>query len=119
MNPKKAAAQAANGDLSSYWGQQIPFGDIVTLGALTLSGSAFVQANGYTEGWDNCSDTPFLYDTSKATVVTYDDTYSLGDKVELAKSMGCAGCFTWSLDQDYGTVLQDTIRGKLGLATNN
>jgi chitinase len=67
--PVQANGKAAQGDLSSFWGQQIPFNQIVAYGALTLSGSAFVQQNGYTEGWDNCSDTPFLYDTSRTTVV--------------------------------------------------
>lgn len=44
------AAQDA-GDLSSYWDQQIPFNQIVALGALQeTSEGTFVQANGYTEG---------------------------------------------------------------------
>lgn len=42
-------AEAA-GDLSAYWGQQIPFNQIVALGALKKSGSVYVQNNGYTEG---------------------------------------------------------------------
>ena len=67
--------EAAAGDLSSYFGQQIPFNQITALGALKKSGSVYVQANGYTEGeylnylsppprltgylgWDDCSDTP-------------------------------------------------------------
>ena len=49
--------------------------------------------------WDDCSDTPFLYNSSRKTVVTYDDTWSLGDKALFAKQNGMAGCFTWSLDQ--------------------
>ncbi|PCH40730.1 glycoside hydrolase family 18 protein [Wolfiporia cocos MD-104 SS10] len=65
------------------------------------SGGVFVAENGYTEGWDNCSDTPFLFDTARTTVVAYDDTYSLGDKASYAKSAGLAGCFTWSLDQIF------------------
>jgi len=105
------------GDLSSYWGQEIAFNQIVALGALQeTSDGTFVQANGYTEGWDNCSDTPYLYDTARTTVVTYDDTYSLADKASYAQSAGMAGCFTWSLDQDYNYVLQDVIRSNLGLS---
>ncbi len=53
-------------------------------------------------GWDDCSDTPFLFNTSRKTVVTYDDTYSLGDKALFAKQNGMAGAFTWSLDQVRG-----------------
>lgn len=59
--PAKLAAEVstkAAGDLSSYYGQQIPFNQIVALGALSKSGGVYVQANGYNEGWDDCSDTP-------------------------------------------------------------
>ncbi|KAI0371468.1 glycoside hydrolase family 18 protein [Pilatotrama ljubarskyi] len=107
-------AEAAAGDLSSYYGQQIPFNQLVALGALKKSGSVYVAANGYTEGWDDCSDTPFLFNTSRKTVVTYDDTYSLGDKALFAKQNGMAGCFTWSLDQDDGYTLTNVIRSNLG-----
>ncbi|KAI0774706.1 glycoside hydrolase family 18 protein [Trametes elegans] len=107
-------AEAA-GDLSSYFGQQIPFNQIVALGALSKTSSGtYVGANGYTEGWDDCSDTPFLFNTSRKTVVTYDDTYSLGDKALFAKQNGLAGCFTWSLDQDDRYTLTNVIRSNLG-----
>lgn len=44
-------ATATLGDLSSYYGQQIAFNQIVALGALTKTSSGtYVQANGYTEG---------------------------------------------------------------------
>ncbi|TFY53139.1 hypothetical protein EVJ58_g9617 [Rhodofomes roseus] len=75
-----------------------------------------IPAKAGSAGWDNCSDTPYLYDTARTTVVAYDDTYSLGDKASYAKSAGMAGCFTWSLDQDYNYVLQDVIRSNLGLS---
>ncbi|KAI0355450.1 glycoside hydrolase family 18 protein [Trametes cingulata] len=108
-------AEAAAGDLSSYFGQQIPFNQIVALGALKKTSSGtYVSANGYTEGWDDCSDTPFLFNTSRKTVVTYDDTYSLGDKALFARQNGMAGCFTWSLDQDDGYTLTNVIRSNLG-----
>ena len=57
LGTQDVKVQAA-GDLSSYFGQQIAFNQIIALGALKKSGSVYVQANGYTEGWDDCSDTP-------------------------------------------------------------
>ncbi|KIJ51369.1 glycoside hydrolase family 18 protein [Sphaerobolus stellatus SS14] len=113
---KKIDAEAlAAGDLSAYMGQQIAFKDLLRLGALKkLSNGTYGQANGYTEGWDDCSDTPFLFNVSRSTVVTYDDTYSLGDKALFARQNGMAGCFTWSLDQDDGVSLQSAIRQQLG-----
>lgn len=47
--PEDVEAEAA-GDLSSYYNQQIPFSQIVALGALKKSGSVYVQANGFTQG---------------------------------------------------------------------
>ncbi|KAG6820584.1 hypothetical protein H0H93_014811 [Arthromyces matolae] len=91
----------ASTSLSSWWGQQIPFNSIVKSGALVKkSDGTYGQGGGFTMGWDNCSDTPYLYNTAQTTVVTYDDTYSFGSKAAFAKKSGMAGCFTWSLDQD-------------------
>ncbi|KAI0713211.1 glycoside hydrolase superfamily [Fomitopsis betulina] len=106
----------ASGDLSSFYGQQIAFRDLVAQGALKeTSSGTFTGNNGYTYNWDDCSDTPYLYDVSRKTVVTYDDTYSLTDKATFAKNSGLAGAFTWSLDQDYNYILQNAIRAGLGL----
>ncbi|KAJ7188715.1 glycoside hydrolase [Mycena filopes] len=106
-------ATAAN--LQSWWGQQIPFSSIVSSGALVKSSSgAYTEGGGFTMGWDNCSDTPFLFNKAQSTVVSYDDTFSIADKAAFAKSKGMAGCFTWSLDQDDGITLQNVIRKSLG-----
>ncbi|KAJ7772103.1 glycoside hydrolase family 18 protein [Mycena maculata] len=108
-------AGTATANLQSWWGQEIPFSSIVESGALVKTSSGTYEGGGgFTMGWDNCSDTPYLFNTSQSTVVSYDDTYSLTDKATFAKSSGMAGCFTWSLDQDDGTTLQDVIRTALG-----
>ncbi|KAJ7578635.1 glycoside hydrolase family 18 protein [Mycena floridula] len=112
---KPDAKIAAIANLQSWYGQQIPFSSIVSAGALVKgSNGNYSEAGGFTMGWDDCSDTPFLFNTSQKTVVTYDDTFSLGDKAAFAKANGMAGCFTWSLDQDDGVTLQNVIRAKLG-----
>ncbi|KAJ7821146.1 glycoside hydrolase family 18 protein [Mycena olivaceomarginata] len=94
---------------------QIPFSSIVSSGALVKQADGtYGEGGGFTMGWDDCSDTPFLFNISQKTVVSYDDTYSLSDKAAFAKSKGMAGCFTWSLDQDDGVTLQNVIRTALG-----
>ncbi|KAJ3859360.1 glycoside hydrolase family 18 protein [Lentinula novae-zelandiae] len=114
--PAKKPAEGQAGSGKSWYGQQIPFGSIVASGALTKNANGtYGGGGGFTEGWDNCSDTPFLFNTSQAMVVTYDDSFSLGDKATFAKQNGMAGCFTWSLDQDDGVTLQNVIRANLGL----
>ncbi|KAJ6593441.1 glycoside hydrolase family 18 protein [Mycena capillaripes] len=110
--PGSAATQA---NLQSWWGQQIPFSSIVSSGALVKSAAGtYGEGGGFTMGWDDCSDTPFLTNPAQQTVVAYDDTFSLSDKAAFAKSKGMAGCFTWSLDQDDGVTLQNAIRTALG-----
>ncbi|KAJ3514277.1 hypothetical protein NLJ89_g2472 [Agrocybe chaxingu] len=105
----------AQATLTSWWGQQIPFYEIVRAGALVKrSDGNYGQAGGFTMGWDNCSNTPYLFNTAQTTVVSYDDTWSLTDKAKFAVSSGMAGCFTWSLDQDDGLTLQNAIRKGLG-----
>lgn len=114
--PGLGVAQA--GDLSRLWGQQISFNQLLSSGALhKKSDGTYDGANGYTMGWDDCSDTPvsivfssrgvysslrpaqYLFNQARTTVVTYDDTWSLFDKAKFAKEAGMGGCFTWSLDQ--------------------
>ncbi|KAF9558513.1 glycoside hydrolase family 18 protein [Agrocybe pediades] len=106
----------AMASLTGWWGKQIPFNEIVKAGALQKrSDGNYGQAGGFTMGWDDCSNTPYLFNQSQTTVVTYDDTWSITDKAKLAKSSGMAGCFTWSLDQDDGYTLHNAMRKGLGL----
>ncbi|KAJ7072791.1 glycoside hydrolase family 18 protein [Mycena amicta] len=103
---KIGVVAAANANLQSWWGQQIPFSSLVSSGALVKNADgSYSGAGGFTEGWDDCSDTPYLFNTAQKTVVSYDG---------YAKSKGMAGCFTWSLDQDDGVTLQNVIRKSLG-----
>ncbi|KAJ7287157.1 glycoside hydrolase superfamily [Mycena rebaudengoi] len=102
-------------NLSKWWGQQIPFSSLVSSGALVKKADGtYGKGGGFAMGWDNCSDTPYLFNTAQKTVVSYDDTWSLANKAAFAKSKGMAGCFTWSMDQDDGVTLQNTIRKALG-----
>ncbi|KAF8628575.1 hypothetical protein AX17_005971 [Amanita inopinata Kibby_2008] len=104
-----------NGDLSKFWGQQVAFNQLLKSGALVKKSDGNYDGDkGYTMGWDDCSDTPYLFNVGKTTVVSYDDTWSLRDKAEFAVQAGMAGCFTWSLDQDDGTSLHDVVRTSLG-----
>ncbi len=48
--PEGVHTEGTAGDLSAYFGQQIPFSQLISLGALQKSGNVYVQANGYTEG---------------------------------------------------------------------
>ncbi|PFH50382.1 glycoside hydrolase family 18 protein [Amanita thiersii Skay4041] len=104
-----------DGDLSNFWGQQIAFNQLVESGVLVKgSDGNYRSGQDYTMGWDDCSDTPYLFNVKRSTVISYDDTWSLGDKAVFAAQSGMAGCFTWSLDQDDGMALQNRICAGLG-----
>ncbi|KAJ7030057.1 glycoside hydrolase family 18 protein [Mycena alexandri] len=108
-------AATATANLSKWFGQAIPFNSLLASGALVKNANGTYDAGaGFKRALDNCSDTPFLYNTAQRTVVSYDDTASLQAKAAFAKSKGMAGCFTWSLDQDDGVTLQKAIRAGLG-----
>jgi len=49
----------------------------------------------------------YLFNQSRTTVVTYDDTWSLSDKAKFAKEASMGGCFTWSVDQVCGIARTD------------
>ncbi|KAF7315066.1 Glycoside hydrolase family 18 protein [Mycena indigotica] len=102
-------------NLSKWWGQAIPFNSLLASGALIKKqDGSYGAGSGYTLSQDQCSTTPFLYNTARATVVSFDDTHSLADKAAFVKSKGMGGVFTWSLDQDDGVTLQNAIRKALG-----
>ncbi|KAG5651912.1 hypothetical protein H0H81_006963 [Sphagnurus paluster] len=103
--PLKDLSTAPAGDLSTMWGQQIAFGQLVKMGVLKR------KEDGH---YDAANGLQFLFNVVRQTVVTYDDTWSIADKVKFAKKSGMAGCFTWSLDQDDGLALQNVIRLNLG-----
>ena len=101
-------------DVSASTGS-INFDALITAGVLTLSGSTYVAAGGYTKYWDDCSDTPYLANGKK--VITYDDPDSIFDKAAFAKEAGLAGCSTWSVDGDTSDwVLTKATRKGMGLS---
>jgi len=71
-------------------------------GALT----SFTEAGqGWTNGWDTASMTPWLYRSSDSTFISYDDPKSLQMKVNWAKCQGLNGVMIWDLHNDNGELL--------------
>ena len=46
----RPTASCVGGDLNGWWGQQIPFSELVKGGALRKESGAYVASNGYTMG---------------------------------------------------------------------
>jgi chitinase len=97
-------------------GQQIGFNDLITLGAIAKSGSAYVARAGYTRYFDSCSSTPFLVNAVRNTVVTYDDPESIQLKAAYALKAGIGGVGFWSMPTDSSDYsLMNAARAGLGL----
>ncbi|KAK2058009.1 family 18 glycosyl hydrolase [Colletotrichum caudatum] len=70
---------------------------------------------GIATGYDNCSQTPFLYDEAAQIWVSYDNVKSLGVKGEYITSNKLAGFAMWEAGGDYKNILLDAIRASVGL----
>ncbi|PPQ72321.1 hypothetical protein CVT24_004540 [Panaeolus cyanescens] len=107
--------------LGAWHGKAIPFKALVKSGALVKRfDGGYGQPEGdaaragYVLGWDDASSTPYLFNTEKRTLVTFDNARSMAAKANYARVNGMAGCFTWSLDQDDNYSLHDIVRAALG-----
>jgi hypothetical protein len=127
-------------DLATLYGQQVNFRTFIDSGALSEKKPGdFVAADGFTAGWQSCSSTvrlqtpqllfrpcssnkilcqqPYLYNTTRSIVVTYDNPKSIGLKAAYAKSAGLSGLSFWSVDGDSKDVsLLKAARKGLGLS---
>ncbi|POW04341.1 hypothetical protein PSHT_11236 [Puccinia striiformis] len=65
------------------------FKDLVNCGLITPDGSQGLK--GYTRYYDHCSRTPFLFESSSKTLISYDDARSLARKTRFVKENGLAG----------------------------
>ncbi|KAK7985773.1 hypothetical protein PG988_003395 [Apiospora saccharicola] len=72
-------------------------------------------AKGMAAGYDDCSQTPFLYDQARQTFISYDNAKSLTVKGEYVKSSGLAGFATFEAGGDFNNILVDAIRTAVGL----
>ncbi|GAA5813927.1 hypothetical protein MFLAVUS_007416 [Mucor flavus] len=56
--------------------------------------------------FDDITQTPWLYNPTKKTYLTYDDPVSVGVKTSWAVEKGLAGVFAWSIEQDNGELVE-------------
>ncbi|KAG0047044.1 hypothetical protein BGZ83_007838 [Gryganskiella cystojenkinii] len=76
-----------------------------------LSGGVTTPGSGWTRYWDDQTQTPWLFNPSSNTFISYDDVQSLTIKVNYAKQAGVKGVMLWDMSYDYNaeliTVLQN------------
>ncbi|KAM0211741.1 hypothetical protein ACHAQD_010151 [Fusarium lateritium] len=72
-------------------------------------------APGISHTWDNCSQTPALYDAKKDIYVSYDDARSFHAKGQFVVSKGLGGFGTYEAGGDFNNILINAIRSAVGL----
>lgn len=66
--------------------------------------------------WDNCSQTPFLWNSTSNIYVSYDDAESITVKGEYIVNTGLKGFAVWEAGGDYNNIIVDAARQSTGLA---
>ncbi|KAK1983998.1 family 18 glycosyl hydrolase [Colletotrichum cereale] len=70
---------------------------------------------GIAYGYDDCSQTPFIYNETAQIWVSYDNVQSLTAKGEYIKSTGLGGFAMWEAGGDYNNTIVDAMRSVLGM----
>ncbi|OLN96114.1 Chitinase A1 [Colletotrichum chlorophyti] len=70
---------------------------------------------GIAYGYDNCSQTPYLYNETAQIWVSYDNVQSLTAKGNYITSSKLAGFALWEAGGDYNSILLNAIRSAVGL----
>ncbi|KAI0065999.1 glycoside hydrolase family 18 protein [Artomyces pyxidatus] len=95
--------QGAEGDFD-FWG-------LVVGGFLTDNGTA---APGIAYSFDECSQTPYVYNATSQVFVAYDDAQSFAAKGAFINTTGLRGFAMWETGSDFDDILIDSIRGSAG-----
>ncbi|KAF9444016.1 glycoside hydrolase family 18 protein [Macrolepiota fuliginosa MF-IS2] len=82
------------------------FSQMVTAGFLSSDGTA---ASGINYVYDNCSQTPFVYNPNSGVVISYDDATSFTAKGKFINDNGMKGFAMWQVAGDEHDVLLDAI----------
>ncbi|KAJ3893612.1 glycoside hydrolase family 18 protein [Lentinula edodes] len=93
------------GGIFNFWG-------LVDGGFLTTAGTA---ASGIDYTFDNCSQTPFVYNPTSDVMVSFDDATSFAAKGEFINSMGLKGFSVWHILGDYNDILLDAVSSAMGI----
>ncbi|KAJ8652832.1 hypothetical protein O0I10_011506 [Lichtheimia ornata] len=81
------------GGLSGIW----RYGNLRSQGVLTAPETA---ASPWVRTWDNVTQTPWLFNPTDKTFISYDDPKSMAIKINYAICQNLGGAMVWSVDED-------------------
>ncbi|EGO25950.1 glycoside hydrolase family 18 protein [Serpula lacrymans var. lacrymans S7.9] len=88
-----------------FWG-------LIWGGFLTTEGK---PAEGIYYRYDECSQTPYVYNETSEVMVSYDNVQSFAVKGTYIKETGLRGFAIWEAGGDYNDMLLDSIRSTIGI----
>ncbi|TLD14170.1 uncharacterized protein PgNI_02870 [Pyricularia grisea] len=100
-------------------GNAQPHGGTFTFWSMVTEGKFLDESgnprSGIASGYDNCSQTPYLYDNSSSWWVSYDNVQSLTAKGKYITDNKLAGFSVWEIGGDYKNIVVNAMRSSVGL----
>ena len=62
-----------------------------------------LMQQGWTRTWDQLAWVPYLTNPGKTTIISYDDSVSVSEKMKYVKNQNLGGTIIWALGQDYNS----------------
>ncbi|KAL0578118.1 hypothetical protein V5O48_003861 [Marasmius crinis-equi] len=124
VNPAFDKSQQPHGDSQDgaagvdQCGNPVPVGGIFNFWGLISGG--FLDASGKPQSgisyaFDNCSQTPFVYNPSTQVMVSFDDATSFAAKGKFITDNGLKGFAVWHVLGDSGDILLNAITGAMNI----
>lgn len=88
------------------------FKSLITDGFLDANGTA---ASGMDYRFDDCSQTPYIYNPTSDVMVSYDDATSFAAKGKFINDQGLAGFAVWDIAGDSNDILLSAISDAMGI----
>ncbi|KAJ7636957.1 glycoside hydrolase family 18 protein [Roridomyces roridus] len=88
------------------------FAGLIQDGFLTANGTA---AAGIEYTFDECSQTPFVYNQTSNVMVSYDDATSFAAKGRFINDQGLLGFAVWDVTGDQNDILLDSLHQAMGI----
>ncbi|MEB3161137.1 MAG: glycosyl hydrolase family 18 protein [Synechocystis sp.] len=65
--------------------------------------------SGYVRYWDEAAQVPYVYNQQLGVFSTYEDTQSLGAKLDYVQNLGLGGMFFWEASADLAVIHADSL----------
>jgi chitinase len=85
------------------------YGSCTTASQKSYNTIAPLAQQGWTRSVDAKAHVPFLVNSAQTSVISYDDSISIGEKMKYVKDQGIGGTIIWALGQDYTSTGQQSL----------